>query len=380
MHSMSAVVRLIFLPAPVHSVLTLLLLLATPFPLSACRYTVREIGFSTLAFPAYHLTVYHSLDLAQQDADQLAALCEKTKEESNLAIELIHRPTHQQDDPMAVLTGDSLKTPLVFRSGGRALSAFVPAVLQDVLSSSTQKQILHKIVAAHAVLLLIAGTDPEQTQNSRLAIQRALQQIEPVLSLMPNPSAALPFVLELPVSRRGQESVLLWSLGLLEQGIEPTAIVLYGRGRRMGPALQGDKITTEAIYYLLSLVGADCECDLDRSWLLGPMIPLSWTQKTQARVAHSLGFDPENPLVKIELYRIVRMRLGESAGLQPSVLPLNQSAGMAKQSRSAVPATKTAVGKRIASQVLIWFLILSAVSILAGTLIILLQKKRRSLP
>ena len=176
MHSMAAVVRLILLQAPVHSVLTLFLLLATPFPLSACRYTVREIGFSLLSSPTYRLTIHYSTELAQPVAGRLAALCEKAMAESNLAIELTHRPTHQQDDPMAVLTGDSLKTPLVFRSGGRTLSTFVPAVLQNVLNSSTQKQILHKIVTAHAVLLFIAGTDPEQTQNSRRAIQWALQQ------------------------------------------------------------------------------------------------------------------------------------------------------------------------------------------------------------
>lgn len=380
MHSMAAVVRLIIFQTTVHSVLILLLLLVTPFPLSACRYTVREIGFSTLTFPAYRLTVSCSKTLTQQESDRLATLCEKTMAESNLTIELDQRPTPHQNDPFAVLTLDSLKTPLVFHSGGRTLSTFIPAVLQDVLSSSAQKQILNNIVTAHAVLLFIPGTDPEQTTRSRLAIRRALQQVEPVLSLMPKPSAAPPVVLELPVSRRRQESVLLWSLGVSEQGIEPTAIVLYGRGRQMGPVLQGNKITTEAIYYLLSLVGADCECDLDRSWLLGPMIPLSWTIKTQARVAHSLGFDPENPLVKIELYRIARMRPGANSGAQSSLFPVNPNAGMAKANRTDDPATKTNLGKRVVSQVLIWFLILSVVSILAGAIIILLQKKRRSLP
>ncbi len=380
MHSMAAVVRRIFLHTPAYSILIPLLLLASPLPLSACRYTVREIGFSTLTSPAYRLTVSYSKTVTQQEFDRLARLCEKAMTESNLTIELDQRPTPLQDDPVAILTVDSLNTPLVFRSGGRTLSTFIPAVLQEVLSSSTQKQILHNIVTAHAVLLFISGTDPEQTQRSRLAIRQALQQIEPVLSLMPKPSTAPPVVLEMPVFRRGQEHVLLWSLGVLEQEIEPTAVVLYGRGRRMGPALQGDKISAEAIYQLLSLVGADCECDLDRSWLLGPMIPLSWTKKTQAQVAHSLGFDPENPLVKIELYRIAGMRSDESAGPPSSVLPLNTSAEMAKTNHTNAPATKTALGKRVASQVLIWFLILSVVSILAGALIILFQKKRRSLP
>jgi len=380
MHSMAAVVRRIFLHTPVHVILIPLLLLASPCPLSACRYTVREIGFSTLTSPAYRLTVSCSKAVTQKESDQLARLCEKTMAESNLIIALDQRPTPLQHDPFAVLTLDSLKAPLVFRSSGRTLSTFIPSVLQEVLSSSTQKQILHNIVTAHAVLLLIAGTDPEQTQRSRLAIRQALQQIEPALSLMPKPSTAPPAMLELPTSRREQERVLLWSLGVSEQGIEPTAVVLYGRGRRMGPVLQGNKITAEAIYHLLSLVGADCECDLHRSWLFGPMIPLSWTKKTQAQVAHSLGFDPENPLVEIELYRIARMRSGGNAGPQPYVPPLNPIVGMAEANHTNELATRAALGKRVASQVLICFLILPAVSILAGALIILFQKKRRSLP
>jgi hypothetical protein len=56
---------------------------------------------------------------------------------------------------------------------------------------------------------------------------------------------------------------------------------------------------------LLCLAGASCECGLDRSWMQGPMIPLAWTRQDQARIAAELGFDPESPLVALEMRQIL---------------------------------------------------------------------------
>jgi hypothetical protein len=37
------------------------------------------------------------------------------------------------------------------------------------------------------------------------------------------------------------------------------------------------------------------------------MLPLNWNQERQSKVAKLLKFDPENPMVKIEVSRILRM-------------------------------------------------------------------------
>ena len=39
----------------------------------------------------------------------------------------------------------------------------------------------------------------------------------------------------------------------------------------------------------------------------GTMLPTKWDKKTQARVVKNLGFDPENPMVKMEIGRILTM-------------------------------------------------------------------------
>ena len=54
------------------------------------------------------------------------------------------------------------------------------------------------------------------------------------------------------------------------------------------------------------VIGADCECGLDKNWLQGTMLPMLWDKKTLGRITKNLGFDPENPLIKIEINQIMR--------------------------------------------------------------------------
>ena len=76
----------------------------------------------------------------------------------------------------------------------------------------------------------------------------------------------------------------------------------------MGPVLSGEQITSYKILNLLTIVGADCECGLDNSWVLGRMIPLQWDLSIQSVLAEYLGFDVENPLVKSELSQILSVK------------------------------------------------------------------------
>jgi hypothetical protein len=40
------------------------------------------------------------------------------------------------------------------------------------------------------------------------------------------------------------------------------------------------------------------------------MLPARWSERYQAKVAESLGFDPENPMVKMEMASIIRRGMG----------------------------------------------------------------------
>jgi hypothetical protein len=73
----------------------------------------------------------------------------------------------------------------------------------------------------------------------------------------------------------------------------------------MGPLLKDEKIKLEVVRNMLRFIGEDCECGLDRSWMLGTMIPLRWNSKLKAGVLKQYGFDAENPLVISEMSQIL---------------------------------------------------------------------------
>jgi hypothetical protein len=69
---------------------------------------------------------------------------------------------------------------------------------------------------------------------------------------------------------------------------------------------RGKEITEDNLANVLFVIGQDCECGLDHRWLQGTMLPARWTDEMQAQVAENLGFDPESPMIKMEMSMIVR--------------------------------------------------------------------------
>ena len=115
-----------------------------------------------------------------------------------------------------------------------------------------------------------------------------------------------------------EEKILLMSLGIkAEKVVEPAIAIIYGRGRIIGPVLQGEQITQKRLFNLLTIVGADCECGLDQSWILGRMIPLRWESSVQSELVQFLGFDVENPLVKSEMSQILSVKPTPDNQLDP---------------------------------------------------------------
>jgi hypothetical protein len=73
----------------------------------------------------------------------------------------------------------------------------------------------------------------------------------------------------------------------------------------MGPMLKGDRIRQDIIENMLRYIGEDCECGLDKSWMLGTMLPLRWDSKLMAAVVKHHGFDAENPMIVSEMSQII---------------------------------------------------------------------------
>jgi hypothetical protein len=154
--------------------------------------------------------------------------------------------------------------------------------------------------------LLLEGTDGAANARVRQDVDSAITATARLLSTMPKPVEIPPHCVVVSLKEQAIERVLVWGLGLDPASIEsPRVVLVYGRGRRLGSPLEGPLITQTALRDRLLLIGQDCECDLDRAWLKGPLLPGRWGRELQQAALDTLGFDPGNPMVRAEISRIV---------------------------------------------------------------------------
>lgn len=289
-------------------------------PALACRYNVRETGFVDLGIEPYYLYGYVSKDTSAEISSTFGQVSYAALMDSSIRVEIID--TDQQKDhpamklldlwsiqsfPAAVLVspdGQSLPVPVI--KPGQSFKETLWSALDDILSSPKREEIVQQVSKAYGVVLLIEGADAEQNKKAKAAASGAIERVSTQMEWMPKPIAHHPVLLTIDSESLSREKILLWSLGLdAEKVNEPYAVVLYGRARWIGPLFKGEEITEAYLANVLFVIGDDCECGLNQRWLQGTMLPVRWDEKIQASVAESLGFDPENPMVKMEMSRII---------------------------------------------------------------------------
>ncbi len=287
----------------------------------ACDYNVRDAGFVDLGSASYHLfgLVNHETDA--QIISQFSKIARESLNEANVEFELVNideqksHPANKVVDslqiktfPVAVfISPDGQKRVVALPNRPFSFKKKLQAVLYDFLNSPIRKAIQEKTVNAYAVVLFIEGKNKSENALAKDAIIQANKKIALQMKLMPKAIAHPPVMITLTRDMLAKEDVLLWCLGLhKEKLVKPHVALIYGRARWVGPMFEGEKITAENLLSILYVIGLDCECDLDLSWVGGTMLPMQWDQKLEARIAKTLGFDPENPYVKMEVSRIIR--------------------------------------------------------------------------
>ena len=291
-------------------------------PVIACRFNVREVGFVDLRIEPYYLFGYISDETGGDVASSFEQVADAALVNSNIEFEIIN--TDQQKDhpamklldlqqlikslPAAVLVspdGQSLRVPVTERD--RPFEETLRSALEHVLLSPKREEILQQVIEAYGVVLLIEGADAQENKKAKEAASAAIEQISMQMDMMPKPIANPPVLNVMDQKSLSDEEILLWSLGLDGEEIkEPLAVVLYGRVRWIGPLFKGEEIDENNLASVLFVIGQDCECGFDHRWLQGTMLPARWTDKMEAQVAEDLGFDPENPMIKMEMSWIVR--------------------------------------------------------------------------
>ncbi|MBP7051754.1 MAG: hypothetical protein KBE65_12125 [Phycisphaerae bacterium] len=297
------------------------ILAAFPDAAHGCRYNVREIGFIDTGVELYRLFVYVPQTVPAGEIGGLKSTLDAACVDTNIRCEPVrvgqdaNHPAlrflsvHGIDSyPAAVVVSpDGPSRPLPLHTDGRSLAEAVSSSLETVLDSPIRRQILEKAADSYAVVLLIEGPQQDRNAVAREAISAAISYVSEQLAFLPKPIARGPEVVVLDQPSLAREEMLLWTLGLDPEDVnEPCAAVFYGRGRWIGPLFKGELLTDANLLRLLPVIGADCECGLDHRWLQGTMLPARWDQSLQQKVAASLGFDPESPMVKMEMVSIIR--------------------------------------------------------------------------
>ncbi len=287
----------------------------------ACRYNVRETGFVDLRIEPYYLFGYIRDVTGAEVVSRFEQVAEVGLENSNIDFEIINID-HQKDHPAmklldlqqvkslpaAVLVSPDGQTyPISLTEPERSFEETLRSALEDILSSPKREEILREVIKTYGVVLLIEGTDKKENTRARKAASDAIELISSQMEMMPKPIAHPPVLIVMNQESLSDEEILLWSMGLDGEKLsEPHAAVLYGRSRWMGPMFKGEEIDEENLASVLFVIGADCECGFDYRWLQGTMLPARWTDKMQEQVAENLGFDPENPMIKMEISSIIR--------------------------------------------------------------------------
>lgn len=294
-------------------------------PAHGCRYNVREIGFIDVGAEPYRLFVYLPSNVPSSEADNLKNTFDAAFADTNIRCEPVpagvdtNHPAsrtlseHGIDQyPAAVLVSpDGPSWRLALDIGGRSLLEAVSSALEAMLDSQTRRQILEKAADCYGVVLLIEGPQQDRNADAQEAVAAAMSYVADRLEDLPKPIARGPEMVVLDRSSLAREDMLLWTLGLAPDDVnEPCAAIFYGRGRWIGPLFRGKRLTDANLLRVLPVIGADCECDLDHRLLQGTMLPARWDTSLQQKVAASLGFDPESPMVKVEMVSILRRGMG----------------------------------------------------------------------
>jgi len=206
-------------------------------------------------------------------------------------------------------------------------------LLRSAIESPRRDELLQYLLRGHSIVLVVEGTDRANNQRAGSWAQDAIERVRDAMPAMAKPIALPPRMIRLSPQEAQHEQVLLWSLGVglvhkdpraqegkgprpgkflkqppgyerVEASVAQIAL-LFGRGRKLGPVLRIPGSRQQDLWRSLGVVGEDCECGLDRSWMRGPMIPHAWSTTDEAEAVAALGFDPGNPLVKAEISRIL---------------------------------------------------------------------------
>jgi hypothetical protein len=276
-----------------------LFIFAFPVAAHACKYNVRDVGFVDHDRQRYRLVIPRD-PKAPEFADALLAKLKPSFAQSNVIGQLVDKTDVAGDATLESPDGRSLSLDFPGTSPADAATH-----LERLIESSLQRDLLSQLIERHSVMLLIEGSDAKANESARRIADESIELIGRSMEKLPKRAGKPPVVVAIDREKAAAERVLLWSLGVDEEKSPPRIVILHGRLRRFGPIIESEKLHSADLTAQLNLIGQDCECELDRSWMRGPVAPHVWSDELAAAATASLDFDPGHPLVRVEVGQIL---------------------------------------------------------------------------
>jgi len=273
---------------------------------NACRFTVREIGFSILSQDIYSLVF---IDQNANPTDQLWQSIRHKLKDSNIRL-FVLQPNKDADHPYVKHFLNNVRLPalVLFAPDGRMLELNVNDIsgqVNKVLDSPVRKQLRNDFSGTLSIIVWIDGKDELTNLEIEGIIKNDCERIKNIIPYMPKAVKNGPTSIHISANEFSREKILLWSMGVEEIPEKPIGFVLYGRGRIMGGPVIASAISEGRLYNYMSMIGADCECGLDRKWMLGKQVPLLWPPESRQELADIINFDVDNPMIQAEMSRIL---------------------------------------------------------------------------
>jgi len=348
----------------------------------ACRYNIRDVGAVDLEYDSYYLFGYFDKQTPKEVVSAFEEAASAKLDGANVLGEIINvdeDPAHPaielakelsiESYPAAIFVGPDRRARVIeIGTTAETVADKLPAALEHLTVSPKRLEIMKAAATTYGVILVIEGKNPAENAAARKAAKAAVDMIADNMDFLPKPIENPPVMITLEPKAFAAEEVLLWTLNLKAAEIEkPHAALFYGRARQLGPVLEPEEVTEDILTNILSLIGADCECGLDRKWMTGQMLPAKWNEKMRAALAESLEFDPDNPMVKMEVSRILRRGYSAPPIEQTAVVEKTETAPPSSEQETTTVAEERDKSFTIAIAVLC---VIGVVVVAAGMMIL----------
>ncbi len=345
--------------------LLLIVILLLCIQAEACRFTIREIAYSSLLLEKYKLVLHADSLEHKQLINDFKSIAFAYTLDANVEYEFLQDEIKFPSIRFLSEEGLELHHAKVERNDN------IIEFITSCLVSPLRKQIIEGIGDTFAIIFYLEGEGNSSGEHEAM-IKEVTEQFELVSPHLDKIVSEEIKLIKLSLSDRTDETILLNTLGVDETNRQPLLAIIYGRGRMAGNLLVGNEITAKRIFNKLVLMGTDCECGINLSPLLERTLPLNWPNKLRQEITKMLDFDVDNPIIMAEMSRILAKGAANNqadlASIDAEIFEIKK-----KSETPEVNKYKT-INSKVLSHTIIVLIILIALVLIGGLIVYYLKR------